>query len=111
MAVLTAVAAVTWQLVWEYYWHRLMHLPALYRRFHKVFVCILCACAYVLIWPRIPPLLPHVAALMSDTPFPAPSLPLLPILFIADGRCTTIIKAPNHSMTCIYIRWKRWATI
>ena len=45
MAVITAVAAVTWQLVWEYYWHRLMHLPAFYRRLHKVVVCILCACA------------------------------------------------------------------
>ena len=35
-AFLTAIAAVAWQLVWEYYWHRLMHLPAFYRRFHKV---------------------------------------------------------------------------
>eukprot|EP00802_Teleaulax_amphioxeia_P022850 Tamp_23344.p1 GENE.Tamp_23344~~Tamp_23344.p1 ORF type:complete len:292 (+),score=35.44 Tamp_23344:48-923(+) len=35
-AFLTAIAAVAWQLVWEYYWHRLMHLPAFYRRFHKM---------------------------------------------------------------------------
>ena len=71
MAVLTAVAAVTWQLVWEYYWHRLMHLPPFYRRFHKVFVYILCACAcaYVLI--------------LIDTPFPSPSPPrTLPPIFV-----------------------------
>ena len=24
-----------WQNVWEYYWHRLMHVPFIYRRFHK----------------------------------------------------------------------------
>jgi len=30
------VAAVGWQLVLEYYWHRMMHLPFFYRRFHKM---------------------------------------------------------------------------
>ena len=45
-AVLTAVAAVAWQLVLEYYWHRLMHLPAFYRRFHKVCASV-CACLSV----------------------------------------------------------------
>jgi sterol desaturase/sphingolipid hydroxylase (fatty acid hydroxylase superfamily) len=28
--------AVFWQSVIEYYWHRLLHLPFLYKRFHKV---------------------------------------------------------------------------
>ena len=28
--------AIAWQLVWEYYWHRMMHLPWFYRRFHKM---------------------------------------------------------------------------
>jgi len=36
------VAAVGWQLVLEYYWHRMMHLPFFYRRFHKVLsLCII----------------------------------------------------------------------
>ena len=29
------VKAVTWQSVWEYYWHRLMHHPPVYRALHK----------------------------------------------------------------------------
>jgi len=29
------VLGVLWQNVWEYYWHRLMHVPSIYRRFHK----------------------------------------------------------------------------
>ena len=35
-AALSTVGAICWQLVLEYYWHRLMHLPAMYKRFHKV---------------------------------------------------------------------------
>mmetsp|Transcript_4795 Transcript_4795/g.30408 ORF Transcript_4795/g.30408 Transcript_4795/m.30408 type:complete len:270 (+) Transcript_4795:2589-3398(+) len=30
------VKAVAWQALLEYYWHRLMHLPWFYRRFHKL---------------------------------------------------------------------------
>lgn len=29
------VLGLLWQNVWEYYWHRLMHVPSIYRRFHK----------------------------------------------------------------------------
>ena len=35
-AALSTVGAICWQLVLEYYWHRLMHLPPFYKRFHKV---------------------------------------------------------------------------
>ena len=33
---LTTLGAFAWQSVLEYYWHRMMHLPAFYRRFHKM---------------------------------------------------------------------------
>jgi lathosterol oxidase len=29
------VLGLFWQSVWEYYWHRFMHVPVVYRRFHK----------------------------------------------------------------------------
>jgi hypothetical protein len=34
--ILSTLAAVCWQSVLEYYWHRMMHLPPFYKRFHKV---------------------------------------------------------------------------
>ena len=35
-AAVTTVLAILWQSIVEYYWHRLMHVPFMYKRFHKI---------------------------------------------------------------------------